>query len=382
MPTSLPRRVTIIGTGLIGGSLGLSLGKLRADGATHITGFDQPAVLEEALARGAIDAAADSLAESVAEADLVVIAVPLAASLTVLSEIAPHVREGALVTDVGSVKAPVLAHAAAVLPEGVRFVGGHPMAGAAHGGIAHADPLLFENATYVLCARENFRDGTDGGADGLSLRAHEPELVAFAEASGGRVFVMSAERHDRIAALVSHLPQLLAVALTTFAGDAHRDDEAVLHLAAGGFRDMTRIATSPYSIWRDIIAGNHGPLLDTLGAFAAHLQRFRSRVAGEDHDALAEAFGAARAAREAIPATSKGFLAPLADLYVYAADEPGVLHRMTSALAAERINIKDIELLKVRLGEQGAFRIAFLTRAEANAAAELLRAEGFTIATR
>ncbi|MFN3596496.1 MAG: prephenate dehydrogenase/arogenate dehydrogenase family protein [Rubricoccaceae bacterium] len=358
--------LAILGTGLIGGSLALALRARRA--AWHLVGYDRTDVAAEALARGAVHAVAASPAEAVAGADVVVLATPPAAALRLLSEIAPHLGPGTLVTDVGSVKRPVMAHARAVLPAGVRFVGGHPMAGRAQGGIAHANPLLFENAVWVLCP-ETAPDAPEAGAPALP-----PLLLALVEAVGARAVVLDAARHDRIAAAVSHLPQLLAVVLAGLAGDA---DPQARTLAAGGFRDMTRIASSPFGLWREIMAANHGPLLDALAAFARRFERLRHAIAAEDWAAAEAAFDAARALRETIPERSKGFLHPLAELTVRAEDRPGFLAALFAVLAEAGLNVRDVELLTVREAVEGAFRIGFEDEAALARALGVLRAAGY-----
>ena len=360
-------KIALIGVGLIGGSLGLVWKKHRPD--LTITGYDEPDVLDEALAREAIDRRAADPATAVADADLVVLATPLGAMLRLTKTIAPHLQPGALVTDVGSVKAPVAEYARDVLPAANPFVGGHPMAGSEKGGIAHADAFLFENATYVLTPPPDVRPD--------ALPEHHPDLVQLVQATGARLLVLEAERHDQIAATVSHLPQLLAVTLMNAAAEANDEDEAFLRLAAGGFRDMTRIASSPFSMWRDILVANEGPILDVLGRFAAAFQRTRNRLAENDVAALEQTFDTARRVRERIPRDMKGFLEPLIDVYLYAEDRPGFLVGITSAVYEAGLNIKDLELLKIREGTGGAFRLGFATAGDADAAVEALNAAGY-----
>ena len=359
-------RIALLGTGLIGASLTLAL--RRAPAPLHITGYDRPDVLDVALRRGAIDAKAADPATAVREADLVILAAPIGPILTLLETIAPHLKPGAVVTDVGSVKTPVLAQAREVLPDAVTFVGGHPMAGSEHSGAAHADAFLFENATYVLCpADDTNRLG----------EVHQP-LVDLLEHTGARLLVLDADLHDRIAAAVSHLPQLLAVLLMNAAAERNRDHDAFLKLAAGGFRDMTRIASSGYGMWRDILVANHGPILDALGGFAAAVQRLRNRLIEEDWDAVETAFDEARRVRETIPRDTKGFLHPLADLFVHAEDRPGSLLQIVQVLYDAELNIKDLELLKIREGTGGTFRVGMADRATAERAVTALTEAGLS----
>lgn len=362
------QKIAIIGLGLIGGSLSLALRRHRAD--LHRIGYDTPAVLEEAAERQALDSPAASPAEAVAEADLVVLASPLGPMPRLLEAIAPALRPGTVVTDVGSVKGPIMAHARRVLPEHVVFIGGHPMAGSEKNGVRHADPFLFENATYVLCPPE--------GMSEADLALDHPDFLAIIAATGARILVMEADRHDRIAAAVSHLPQLLAITLMNYVGDLNEEDGGVLRLAAGGFRDMTRIASSSYDMWRDILAANEGPVQDVLAGFTDALQRTREHLPSEKSETMRAYFAEARARRDMIPKTSKGFLHPLADVYVYAEDKPGFLFQLTRVLHEAQVNIKDLELLKIREGIEGVFRIGFADQGTAETAMKALGAAGYT----
>jgi prephenate dehydrogenase len=364
-------RISILGTGLIGGSLALSWQEHRPNGT--IVGHDRPDVLTAAEERGAIDEKAADPVTAVEDADLVVLATPLATILKLLDTIGGHLPEGCFVTDVGSVKQPVVDQATDVLPDHVQFLGGHPMAGAEDAGIEHADPLLFENAVYAL----SLPSGGDEDAFGESYAP----LIDLIETTGARPLQLAPDRHDRLVAAMSHLPQLLAVALANTAAeadDANGDDGTLaLELAGGGFRDMTRIAASPFSVWRDILVGNEGAILDAMSSFRRTLRRLRNRLIENDLDALEGAFDDARRARDAVPGDTKGFLHPLSEVYVKAPDEPGVLHDLTGHLSDADLNVKDIELQTVREGTGGTFRLAFADRTNASAAVEALRAAGY-----
>ncbi len=350
------RRVAVIGTGLIGGSIALALRDRRPD--VEVVGFDRDlGQLAVAVERGAVAATA-SPADAVAQADVVVLAVPTGAVQAALAEVAPALRPGTLVTDVASVKGPVAEAARELLPGAVAFVGGHPMAGAERGGMAHADALLFENAVYVL---------TPNGP------TVDPRAVWLARSVGARPVGLTAERHDAVVAAVSHLPQLAAVALVELASEVGDD---ALALAAGGFRDMTRIASSPFGMWGDILTANRDAALGALDAYAARLATLRDAVAAGDLNVLADSFAASAATRSAIPSHSKGFLTPLAEVTLWAHDRVGFLATVTGALADAALNVKDLELLRVREGEGGAFRLAFADGPTADQAVEVLRSLG------
>lgn len=362
-------RLAILGTGLIGGSLGLAWAQRRPD--LTIVGHDRPEVLERAEKRGAVDVKAADPISAVTDADVVVLATPVATILRLLETIADELPAGCLVTDVASVKQPVLEQARDVLPDTVSFLGGHPMAGAEHSGIDHADPLLFENAVYSLCLPDDAH--TDVLEGPLS------PLLDLVEATGGRPLVLDAARHDRLVAAVSHVPQLLAVALVNLVDTTENDEDQdlALQLAGGGFRDMTRIAASPFEVWRDVLVGNEGAIHDALSRLRRLLRKMRNRLIEEDLDALEALFDDARTARESIPRDSKGFLHPLSDIYVRAPDRPGVIHDITGHLLEADINIKDIELQTIREGTGGTFRLAFETGDEAEAAVAVLSDAGY-----
>jgi len=357
--------IAIVGVGLMGGSLGLAL--RRAWPTVRISGYDEPSVLAEARRRGAISDASDTLEECVRDADVVFFATPIAVTLRLMKEAAPFLKNSATVTDLCSVKTPVLERAADVLPSEVLFVGGHPMTGSERTGIQHARELLYENATYVLCPPPPLPTGSEE-----ALRALESLLQGI----GARLLRLDARIHDESVAHVSHLPQLLAVLLVNQTGDESERLDAVFDLAAGGFRDLTRIAGSSYTIWRDILAGNRGPILDALGAYARRIQAVRNRLADDDWDGLGRLFTNAEKTRQRIPAEQTGALRSIVDVFVFVTDETGSLHRITSLLAEAGLDIRDIELLKLREGTGGTFRLGFESRSVADRAVDALNQHG------
>lgn len=256
-------RVAIIGVGLIGGSLGMSL--RRSGWAREVVGCGRTvANLETARRRGAIDRFTQDPASAVTEADLVVVGVPVGAVEGVLRAVAPSLRPEAVVTDVGSVKGTVVEAAGEALSWPGRFVGGHPIAGTENRGAEAADPDLFVDARWILTPGP----GTDPDAR---------ELVhAMAEATGARVEVLEPTEHDRILAWVSHLPHLIAYGL---ADALHRADPALISYGGGGLRDFLRVAASDAEMWRDIFAANHEAVDRALEGFER---------AAEDLSALAE----------------------------------------------------------------------------------------------
>jgi prephenate dehydrogenase len=200
-------------------------------------------------------------------------------------------------------------------------------------------------------------------------------LARFLGLTGARVIVLAADDHDRIAAGISHLPQVLAVSLVRFLDELgpHRADG--IHLAAGGFRDMTRIASSSFDVWRDILATNKDVIADMVARFLEHT---RSVVGSFEEAALQDAFESAARTRAEIPRDSKGFIGRLWDVLVVVEDRPGMIAGIAVPLAERGINIKDIEVLKVREGEGGTLRLAFQSQEEAREAIRELEGKGYS----
>ena len=263
-------RVAIVGTGLIGGSFALAA-RPALPGA-RLIGWDKPDVLERAVAAGVVDEAHSDLAKAIDGADLIYVALPVGMTIEHLPEIARHASRGALVTDAASTKRSVCAIADRSFADGARFLGGHPMAGNEGSGLAAADATLFRGAKYALMG------APESAASGDPRIARFVELLA---AIGAVPMWMDAASHDRAAAVVSHLPQLLAVALAGVAHEATDQTGLPLTLAGRGLRDALRLAGSPYSVWRDIILTNSDNLesaLDRITQTVEHLREsLRSR---------------------------------------------------------------------------------------------------------
>jgi prephenate dehydrogenase len=243
-PNDFFRRIAVAGLGLIGGSWGLALKKYGFEGRR--VGCDQPEVAGRALAAGAVDESAEDLAAAVRGADLVILATPVGAILELLPRLKAAVSPQALITDVGSTKRLICKRAREALGDEPLFLGGHPLAGKERSGFENADAGLFENTRYAL---------TPLTPDHLA----DERVKAFSgllEALGARPFVTDPTSHDRAVAFLSHLPQLMSSGLASLIAEQSAEDFLPLELAASGFRDVTRLAESPYSLWRDICLTN------------------------------------------------------------------------------------------------------------------------------
>ena len=357
------QNITIIGVGLIGGSLALAL-KHRFP-SIQITGVDRPRILKRALDREAIDIAERSIRHAVHSADLVILALPVSTIVKYLPVISKNISPHTIVTDTGSVKRLLVEQSQKFFPKG-NFIGGHPMTGAEFSGIEAAHPLLFQNAIYILTPMLSTKKRI--------LR----RLGKFFSSLDARVLIMDAATHDSVVAAVSHLPQIAAVALMNTAGKYHPDAPTHLALAAGGFRDMTRIASSPFDMWKEILSANQKEISKALCIYIKQLNKIAS-VVNSNPARLSEEFKTSRTLRSRIPRSMKGYLTPLVELAVFVEDKPGELARLTSSLASHNVNIKDMELLKVREGRGGTFRLSFENRMVATEAAHILQSAGFDV---
>jgi prephenate dehydrogenase len=275
-------RVAILGLGLMGASLGMAL---RATGRV-VAGYDAaPGVAERARERGAIDTAAGSIAVAVSNAELVVLAAPVLAIRELLTGVVPHLAAGALVTDLGSAKARVVAWAEELLPDPARFVGGHPMTGRERSGVEAAESELYRGCVWCL---------TPTARTAPASLEHVSSLVAEL---GARPLPIDPDRHDAAVALVSHLPLVAASSLVLSAASG-REWPLARSLAVGGFRDTTRVASGDPRMARDICLANAAPLLAALDGYLATLHQLRDRIAAAD-PSIEAAFAAAKADRDA-----------------------------------------------------------------------------------
>ncbi len=354
--------IAIIGVGLIGGSLGLAFKRFGI--SRSIIGISREETLKLAADIGAIDDGYpySQLAEGVAMADVVFLCTPIARILKLVREVISCASPGTIVTDVGSTKSEITAAARSSLKDNVYFIGGHPMAGSERRGVGAADPFLFQNAIYVLTPSESVPE------------AKLKHLTDIVDGIGARVVVIDPELHDRIAAAVSHLPQMISVALVNMAGKLGEDEPLFLKMAAGGFRDMTRIASSPYQIWKDICQTNTERIAEFIDLYTESISEIKNHL---QRGGLEEDFDYGNRVRGSIPKDSKGFISSLQEILVVVEDKPGVIAKISGALAAEKINIKDIEVLKVRENEGGTLRLAFDSRSTASRAIEIIRKAGY-----
>jgi len=273
MPDNAPfRRVAVLGTGLIGGSFALAVREHFPQ--TQIIGWDRDRVaLDRAVARGAIQETTSDLTAAVRNADLVYIALPVSAIIKALPAVAGAATAGALVTDAGSTKTLIGQAAREAFRAGALFLGGHPMAGKESSGVEHADAGLFRGAPYALIAAEDTADD------------RVKKFAALVTAIGARPVWCDAETHDWSVGIVSHLPQLLSIALARVVQDETDETGFPLSLAGQGLQDSLRLAGSSYATWRDILIGNSQNVSRALGRLSQAIEHLQRNLTSNDLEA-------------------------------------------------------------------------------------------------
>ena len=354
-------RVAVVGTGLIGASAALAA--RRAGEAETVAGWDEdPDVLALAAERGAVDPAS-SLTDALRDADLALVAVPVAELPGVVREVLDAAPSSCTVTDVGSTKGSVCAE----VGDDPRFVGGHPICGAEARGPGSASADLFEGATWFL----------------TPLAATQPERYraahAFAVALGARPVAIDPAAHDRLVAVTSHLPHALANVVLNQAGSARIEGHDPLTAAGGSLRDMTRIAGANPRIWVDIFLENRAELRAALGEHRRRIEQLEAALASEDAGYLARWIGEASGNRRRMLETAYEDAGALHRLRVHVPDRPGVLAGIFQALGAERINVSDFELEHLSPERGGTLTLLVTGEADAAHAAGLLESQGYGV---
>ncbi len=325
------KKISVIGLGLIGGSLALSLKNLE-DGFI-VTGYDiESEALNIAKYRNVIDRIASSYKDASRDADLIIIATPISKIVEVINSIKGHIKKGAIITDVGSAKENIVKKVTELLPEDVFFIGGHPMAGSENEGILSAKADLFRNAFYVLTP-------TDTTISEPLLALH----TLFTRI-GSKVITIDPGEHDENVALISHLPHVLSTNLIQLIDNKQKKLKNLFKLCAGGFRDMTRVAASNTKMWLDITLENKEELIKSIDEYITYLQRFNSNLKKNDKGFIKKHYSAAQKARTNLPKFVEKDISKLYEVKVSIPDRSGVLSEITLAISSAGINIEDISI--------------------------------------
>ena len=352
------KNISIIGVGLIGGSIAKAL-KNSSD-QFIIKAFDKKEILEDALKDKSIDLALDKI-EDAKDSDIIFLCAPTELSLQYFKKLAPLISDDTILTDVCGIKGAFEDEWKKLKSKG-SYIGGHPMTGKETSGYKSSDPLLFENSVYII-------------SESAKSNNRLEEFLKVIKSLGARVRFLDPFLHDKVISRVSHLPQLLSVALVNSVSE--NGNFNYLDFAAGGFRDMTRIASSSFDIWESVLKLNKQAIIDSIDLLIKNLNQIEDQLKNGDLKSLETSFQKARTRRDEIPKNTKGFINPLVDVFIYVKDEPGVLSKLTTLLFNNNINIKDLELLKIREGTGGTFRISFESEEIAFRAKDIMERSGF-----
>ncbi|CDQ19504.1 prephenate dehydrogenase [Halobacillus karajensis] len=347
----MKQTVLVVGLGLIGGSIAMNVSK-KED--VFIIGMDgDEDTLNMALKQGVIDQAAFNFKEAVIEADVCILATPISITIEYIHRLENiQLNKPLLVTDVSSVKNQVLEAANRLNNPLLSFVGGHPMAGSHKQGYTAAKPHLFENAIYVLTP---------------SIHANEKEadrLKALFSETHARFLIFTTEEHDEMTAVISHFPHLIASSLVHQARGWEETHPYIKHLAAGGFKDITRIASSNPKLWQDIFFQNKDLLISMLDDWIGEMDKIKTYLSENEKEKTFKYLSDAKLYRDGLPVKEKGAIPAFYDVYVDIHDQPGAIRDVIGILAEEAISIKNIQILEIREGITGVLRISFATSKE------------------
>lgn len=345
----MDRKVLLIGVGLIGGSIALAIKKEHPD--AYIVGYD----LNEENCRLAekmsiIDECATSFEKDAVSSDLIILACPVEEVEQKICQLAElPLKAEAIITDAGSTKVKIMEKASVLREKGAVFIGGHPMAGSHKSGAGSARVHLFENAFYILTPSEDTKE------------KKVSELKDWLKGTGANFVIMEPEEHDLVTGVVSHLPHLIATSIVRQVENHAGKNDRVRWLAAGGFRDITRIASSSPDMWRDIVKHNQSSLLSLLDEWIDEMHFVKTLVKSGNKNDLYSYFADAKKFRDSLPVRARGAIDAFYDLYVDIQDKPGVISHVTTILAEKRISLTNIRIIEAREDVFGVLRLSFQT---------------------
>ncbi|WP_066366467.1 prephenate dehydrogenase [Neobacillus fumarioli] len=354
-------RVFVIGLGLIGGSLALCIKKEHAD--TTIVGFDinlEQVRLAKML--GVIDEPAENIHDGAKDADLIIIAAPVTESESIIQTLAElPLKPEVIITDTGSTKKLLVEKASCLTNQGITFIGGHPMAGSHKSGVSAAKDILFENAFYLLTPVQQVDEQK------VTL------LKQWLRGTNAKFLTLSPESHDYLTGIVSHFPHIIAASIVRQTEKLADTEGLIPRLAAGGFRDITRIASSSPKMWKDILLHNRDNLIHLLNQWQDEMNGIKQILENGDGQEIFSYFQKAKEFRDGLPAKEKGAIPAFYDLYVDVPDYPGVISEITGYLAKEKISITNIRILETREDINGVLVISFQTEEDRQRAEQCIQ---------
>lgn len=359
------KTVGFVGLGLIGGSIAKAIKEFHPD--IQILAYMRSTdTLIEAANEGTVDIACTTVDQAFAVCDYIFLCAPVATNANYLEQLKLIIKEDCILTDVGSTKTDIHEKARELGLE-THFIGGHPMAGSEKTGYASSKRILIENAYYVVTPTEK-----------VSSEAVE-QFVSFIASLKALPLVMDYQKHDFITASISHLPHLIASSLVNLVQDLDDSDEMMKRIAAGGFKDITRIASSSPEMWKQICMTNAPNIEKVLDLYIERLQQIKSALSQRNGDAVYGAFESSREYRNSIPDASAGPIKKMYALYCDMVDEAGGIATLATILATNGISIKNIGIIHNREFEEAVLKVEFYDEFSCRKAAELLRRYRYTI---
>lgn len=345
----MTERVFIIGLGLIGGSLALSIKKGHTNAT--IIGYDiNEKQRELAKKLGVIDEESKTIEAGAQFADLIIIATPVNKTPCIIKQLAScPLKEHVIITDAGSTKRKIVDESKLLRQQNITFIGGHPMAGSHKSGVIAARERLFENAFYLLTPTNDIAE------------EKVTKLKNWLKGTRAKFLIIKPEEHDYITGVISHFPHIIAASLVHQAKQANNGKNLVNRLAAGGFRDITRIASSSPEMWRDILLHNKEVLLQLLSDWREEMTHVEELLMTNNGEGIFNYFLQAKEMRDQLPSKEKGAIHSFYDLFVDVPDYPGVISEVTRYLAIENISITNIRILETREDIYGVLVISFQT---------------------
>lgn len=359
-----PKKIVFVGLGLIGGSVAKAIHQTYPDIKLYATAGHKETV-EAAHNDGLIENSELLSDEKIADSDVVFLCSPVLKNIEYLSRIKPYLKPDTLITDVGSVKGDI---AAEIEKLGLsdQFIGGHPMTGSENTGYAYSDPAFLENAYYLLTYQSD--------------KAKEiiPYFDKFISSLGSQTMILKPDEHDLAVAAISHLPHVISASLVNLVRDNNKDD-LLKTIAAGGFRDITRISSSSPVMWENICLSNKDAILKMIDSYEDILNGFRRSIEDGDGALIKSKFQSAKDFRDSLPVRKSGILPADFTLYSDLRDEPGQIATVATILAASGISIKNIGIIHNREFEEGVLQIELYSEKDFEAARELLEAHSYKL---
>lgn len=353
------QKIGFIGLGLIGGSIARAIRQYYPN--YEIVAFDKNReTLALATQESVIDVACTSIDDNFQNCHYIFLCAPVSYNTAYLKQLKSYVHDDCILTDVGSVKSSIHKEVIALDME-ANFIGGHPMAGSEKSGFMNSKAMLIENAYYILTPSAKV------------AQEKVDSYHAFIASLKALPVVLGYEEHDYITGAISHLPHIIAATLVNYVKDHDGKDELMKHLAAGGFKDITRIASSSPTMWQHICLKNKDNIVKILDEYIALLGEAKASVASSDEQEIYNFFETSKNYRNSIPDSSSGPIKRMFAVYCDIVDEAGGIATIATILAANNINLKNIGIVHNREFEEGVLRIEFYDEASSKKAAELLQ---------